>query len=107
MRLVSKCKPGMRDGGLRALNIQLSEFVKCERRRHRMFTRQSPSTGTTSPDVTGFYDRDTGSVMYVAADPNTKQAALIDVVMDFDPAHGRTRTDSAQEGLDFVRDNGL
>ncbi len=72
-----------------------------------MFTRQSPSTGTTSPDVTGFYDRDTGSVMYVAADPNTKQAALIDVLMDFDPAHGRTRTDSAQEVLDFVRDNGL
>ncbi|SDN76765.1 Glyoxylase, beta-lactamase superfamily II [Lutimaribacter pacificus] len=72
-----------------------------------MFTRTSPSNGPTSPDVTGFYDPDTGSIMYVAADPNTKKAALIDVVLDFDPAHGRTRTDSAQEVLDFVAAQGL
>ncbi|MGR3495441.1 MBL fold metallo-hydrolase [Citreimonas sp.] len=72
-----------------------------------MFTRTSPSTGPTSPEVTGFYDPDTGSIMYVAADPATKKAALIDVVLDFDPEHGRTRTDSAQEVLDFVRDQGL
>ena len=72
-----------------------------------MFTRTSPSNGPTSPDVTGFYDPDTGSIMYVAADPNTKKAALIDVVLDFDPAHGRTRTDSAQEVLDFVKAQGL
>ena len=72
-----------------------------------MFTRTSPSTGPGSPDVTGFYDPDTGSIMYVAADPATKKAALIDVVLDFDPAHGRTRTDSAQEVLDHVRENGL
>jgi glyoxylase-like metal-dependent hydrolase (beta-lactamase superfamily II) len=72
-----------------------------------MFTRTSPPTGPTSPEVTGFYDRDTGSIMYVAADPATKKAALIDVVLDFDPAHGRTRTDSAQEVLDFVTAQGL
>jgi glyoxylase-like metal-dependent hydrolase (beta-lactamase superfamily II) len=72
-----------------------------------MFTRTSPSNGPGSPEVTGFYDPDTGSIMYVAADPATKQAALIDVVLDFDPAHGRTRTDSAQEVLDHVRDKGL
>ena len=72
-----------------------------------MFTRTSPSNGPTSPDVTGFYDPDTGSIMYVAADPNTKKAALIDVVLDFDPAHGRTRTDRAQEVLDFVKAQGL
>lgn len=72
-----------------------------------MFTRTSPSTGPKSPQVTGFYDGDTGSIMYVAADPATKQAALIDVVLDFDPAHARTRTDSAQEVLDFVKAEGL
>lgn len=72
-----------------------------------MFTRTSPSTGTGSPEVTGFYDSDTGSIMYVAADPATKKAALIDVVLDFDAPAGRTRTDSAQEVLDFVRDKGL
>ncbi|GAA4227840.1 glyoxylase-like metal-dependent hydrolase (beta-lactamase superfamily II) [Sagittula marina] len=72
-----------------------------------MFTRKSPSTGSGSPEVTGFYDRDTGSIMYVAACPETKQAALIDVVLDFDPEAGRTRTDSAQEVLDFVKAQGL
>lgn len=72
-----------------------------------MFSRTSPSNGPKSPQVTGFYDRDTGSIMYVAADTATKKAALIDVVLDFDPAHGRTRTHSAQEVLDFVAEQGL
>lgn len=72
-----------------------------------MFTRHSPSTGPTSPDVMGFHDPDTGSIMYVASDPATKQAALIDVVLDFDPESARTRTDSAQVVLDYVRDQGL
>lgn len=72
-----------------------------------MFSRTSPSTGKGSPEVTGFYDKDTGSVMYVAACPDTKQAALIDVVLDFDTEAGRTRTDSAQEVLDFVAAQGL
>ncbi|WP_245216560.1 MBL fold metallo-hydrolase [Sagittula salina] len=72
-----------------------------------MFTRTSPSTGPGSPEVTGFYEKDTGSVMYVAACPETKKAALIDIVMDFDPEAGRTRLDSAQEVLDFVKAQGL
>lgn len=72
-----------------------------------MFRRTSPSTGPGSPEVTGFYDPDTGSIQYVMADPDTGRAALIDVVLDFDPAHGRTRTDSAQAVLDFVAENDL
>ncbi|MGI3168906.1 MBL fold metallo-hydrolase [Pseudooceanicola sp. C21-150M6] len=72
-----------------------------------MFTRTSPSTGAGSPEVTGFYDKDTGSIMYVAACPVTKRAALIDVVLDFDPQSAKTRTDSAQEVLDFVTAQGL
>jgi len=72
-----------------------------------MFHRTSPSTGPASPDVTGFHDPDTGSIMYVASDPATKEAALIDVVLDFDSAHARTRTDSAQAVLDHVEQQGL
>ncbi|MBV0913311.1 MBL fold metallo-hydrolase [Anianabacter salinae] len=72
-----------------------------------MFSRISPSTGPHSPRVAGFYDKDTGSIMYVAVDEATKEAALIDVVLDFDPAHGRTRTDSAAEVLEYVRTEGL
>lgn len=72
-----------------------------------MFTRTSAATGAGSPEVTGFYDKDTGSIMYVAADPKTGKAALIDTVLDFDPQSARTRTDSAEEVLAFVRDRGL
>src|SRR6056297_939308 len=72
-----------------------------------MFNRTSPSNGAQSPTVTGFHDPATGSIQYVAVDPATNKAALIDVVLDFDPASGRTSTDSAQAVLDFVRQQGL
>ncbi|EDM70587.1 beta-lactamase-like protein [Roseobacter sp. AzwK-3b] len=72
-----------------------------------MFSRTSPGTGAQSPTVTGFHDPATGSIQYVVADDSTKKAALIDVVLDFDPAEARTRHDSAQEIVDFVRSEGL
>ena len=72
-----------------------------------MFTRQSPSSGPTSPRVHGFYDKATGSAQYVAIDEATRKCALIDVVQDFDPRNATTSHASAQEILDFVRDEGL
>ncbi len=72
-----------------------------------MFSRTSPSTGPDSPTVTGFHDAATGSIQYVAVDEATKKAALIDVVLDFDPASATTSHESAQEILDFVKDQGL
>lgn len=72
-----------------------------------MFTRTSPSRGEGSPTVTGFHDPDTGSVQYVASCPVTNQAALIDVVLDFDPSAARTRSDSARAILDRVNEAGL
>jgi len=72
-----------------------------------MFMRNSRSTGPDSPDVTGFYDEATGSVQYVVSDPATRAAALIDVVLDFDPQAARTSTDTADEILAHVKDKGL
>lgn len=69
--------------------------------------RFSPSRGRGSPDVTGFYEKDTGSVQYVAADPETGKCALIDVVWNFDPRCARTDTRSADEILAFVKEKGL
>ena len=69
--------------------------------------RHSPSRGAGSPDVWGIYEPDTGSIQYLCADPATKKAALIDVVWNFDPAHARTSTDSAEQVLDLVRREGL
>ena len=67
----------------------------------------SPSQGAHSPEVTGFYEPDTGSVQYVVSDPPSKTAAIVDPVWNFDPASARTGTRSADEILAFVRERGL
>ena len=72
-----------------------------------MYRQTSPSRGSGSPRVEGFYDQESGSIQYVVIDESTKRAALVDVVLDFDPEAGRTRTDSASEILDFVGNEGL
>lgn len=69
--------------------------------------RTSPSKSAASAQITGFYEPDTGSVQYVAADPGTGRAALIDVVWNFDPKSARTGTCSADEILAFVKEQGL
>ncbi len=69
--------------------------------------RHSPSNGAGSPNVWGIYEPDTGSIQYICADPETKQAALIDVVWNFDPKNYRFSTESMDQVLDLVRENGL
>lgn len=69
--------------------------------------RSSPSRGKGSPDITGFYEPDTGSVQYVLADPDTGRCALVDVVLNFDPKACRTSTKSAEEVLAHVKERGL
>ncbi len=67
----------------------------------------SPSRGPKSPEVTGFYDPDTGSIQYLVADPGSKKAAIIDPVWNFDPRNARTDTRSADEILQHVGKHGL
>jgi glyoxylase-like metal-dependent hydrolase (beta-lactamase superfamily II) len=67
----------------------------------------SQSRGPKSPEVTGFYEPDTGSIQYVASDPASKKAAIIDAVWNFDPRSARTDSRSADEILAFVRERGL
>ncbi|MFT6533596.1 MAG: glyoxylase-like metal-dependent hydrolase (beta-lactamase superfamily II) [Limimaricola cinnabarinus] len=69
--------------------------------------RHSPSTGEGSPDVWGIYEPDTGSIQYICADPKTRQAALIDVVWNFDPKNYRFSTESMDQVLDIVREHDL
>lgn len=66
---------------------------------------KSQSEGT-GPIVHGQYETDTGSWQYICADPVTKACAIIDPVLDFDPAHARTSTESAEALLKIVEDNG-
>jgi len=49
-----------------------------------------------------FFDEMTNTVSYVAFDPETKKAAVIDPVLDYDAASGRTRRDSADQIIAFL-----
>ncbi len=59
-----------------------------------------------SPEVTAFFDPDTFTITYVVRDPQGSSCAIIDSVLDFDYASGRTSTRSADEVIAFVKDKG-
>ena len=73
----------------------------------KAIVRHSPSSGPNSPDVWGIYEPDTGSIQYICADPATRKAALIDVVLNFDPASFAIETRSMDQVLSLVEENGL
>lgn len=62
---------------------------------------------TRSPHVQAFFDEPTFTASYVVHDPATKAAAIIDSVLDFDHAAGRTSFGSADEIVSFVQAQGL
>lgn len=57
--------------------------------------------------IQSFFDPDTFTVTHVVSDPITRQAAIIDSVLDYDPKSGRTSQVSADRIVDFVRQSGL
>jgi glyoxylase-like metal-dependent hydrolase (beta-lactamase superfamily II) len=54
------------------------------------------------PIVRSFHHAETGTWTHVVVDSATRHAAIIDSVLDFDPASGLIRTDSAQRVLEYV-----
>ena len=58
-------------------------------------------------DIVGFFDSDTSTVTYLVADPASRQAAIIDSVLDFDAKAARTATASADRVIAEVRRRGL
>jgi len=56
------------------------------------------------PDVQGFFDESTNTVSYVVADPSTGNCAIVDPVLDYDAASGRTSTRSADQIIAFVQE---
>jgi glyoxylase-like metal-dependent hydrolase (beta-lactamase superfamily II) len=59
------------------------------------------------PDVTAFFDEATYTVTFVVRDPQSDACAIVDSVLDFDYASGRTDTRSADRVIAHVRDNDL
>ena len=61
----------------------------------------------SKPNVNAFFDEATFTITYVVADPTTGRAAVVDPVLDFDPASGRTSTTSADKVIEFVKGENL
>ena len=59
------------------------------------------------PAVTAFFDPATYTYSYVVRDPASQACVIIDSVLDYDPASGRTNTESAEKIVAFVREQQL
>lgn len=59
------------------------------------------------PEVFSFFDEPTNTASYVLKDPATNAAAIIDSVLDYDAAAGRTSTKAADEVIAFVKERGF
>jgi len=57
--------------------------------------------------VKAFFDEPTNTISYVVSDPVTKACAIYDSVLDFDYSAGRISYESADEIIDYVKDEGL
>lgn len=61
----------------------------------------------SKPIVQHFFDEPTNTFSYVVKDPDSQSCAIIDSVLDFDYAAGRTDVRSADEIIQYVKDQGL
>ncbi|MFT4725563.1 MAG: glyoxylase-like metal-dependent hydrolase (beta-lactamase superfamily II) [Granulosicoccus sp.] len=59
------------------------------------------------PLVKGFFDKRSNTVSYIVQDPQSSSCAVIDSVLDFDYAAGRMTYDSADELIQYIRENSL
>lgn len=58
------------------------------------------------PEVTAFFDENTYTATYVVADPAGSACAIIDSVLDYDAASGRTSQGSADDVINYVASSG-
>lgn len=54
-----------------------------------------------------FYDPRTYTLTFVVSDPTSRDAVIIDPVLDYDPANGTTWTESVDKVSAYVREQGL
>jgi len=60
-----------------------------------------------TPIVKAFFDEATNTVTYVVHDPQSRVCAIIDPVLDFDQASGRTSTASSDRVIEYIDANNL
>ena len=59
------------------------------------------------PDVRVFFDPATWTLTYIVKDPNSLSCAIIDSVLDYEAASGRTKTESADQVIAMIQSAGL
>jgi glyoxylase-like metal-dependent hydrolase (beta-lactamase superfamily II) len=62
---------------------------------------------TKQYEVQAFFDEATFTVTYVVSDPETRDAVVIDPVLDYDNLSSQTSTKSIEKVLDYVREKDL
>lgn len=65
------------------------------------------ASSALQPQVRAFFDEETFTVTYVVRDPRSKACAILDSVLDYDPASGRTAHGSADAVIAYVQAEGL
>ena len=59
------------------------------------------------PVVRSFFDPATFTISHVVRDPSSQACAIVDSVLDYDPASGRTMNASAQALIDYIKSESL
>jgi glyoxylase-like metal-dependent hydrolase (beta-lactamase superfamily II) len=69
--------------------------------------RRAQDARELRPSIAGFFDEATNTISYVVHDPATREAAIIDSVLDYEAASGRTSNGSADRIVEYVEANDL
>ena len=59
------------------------------------------------PDVRAFFDPATWTLTYIVKDPDSSSCAIVDSVLDYEAASGRTKTESADQVIAMVESENL
>ncbi|WP_113372240.1 MBL fold metallo-hydrolase [Rhizobium sp. SYY.PMSO] len=65
--------------------------------------RDALANSALRPAIRSFFDPSTFTISHVVRDPGSNACAIIDSVLDYDPASGRTMTASAQALIDYIK----
>jgi glyoxylase-like metal-dependent hydrolase (beta-lactamase superfamily II) len=88
-----------------AMNTRLTPDPSLERA-HAVVS-EARAGRSPAPRVETFFDPDTFTASHVVRDPDSSACAIIDSVLDFDMASGRTATTNAAALAQYVRQEGL
>jgi len=72
-----------------------------------LIVRAALDDPSSRPSVRAFFDEATFKASYVVHDPATRRGAIIDSVLDYDPASGRTSHASGEAIVAYVEAEGL